>query len=89
MEYKILGKDGMTDARTEGIVYKRRKDLENEYVSTIWVEVFVSKKVSILMCSFYRQWCLPNHCNILNSGSQNLQRDRYILYSKQLEKAHS
>ena len=41
------------------------------------------------MCSFYRQWSLPRHCNILNSGSQNSQRDRYTLYSKQLEKAHS
>ena len=28
----------------KGIAYKRRKDLENEYIASVWVQIIISKK---------------------------------------------
>ena len=45
---------GNTIARTivlikDTIAYKRRTDLENDYISSVWVQVIISKKVSTLV----------------------------------------
>ena len=48
----------------KGINYKRRYDLENPLVSSIWVQVYISKRVSILICNYYRQWSLPSCINL-------------------------
>ena len=42
-----------------GIAYKRRNDLENDYISSVWIQIIISKKVSTLISSYYRQWSLP------------------------------
>ena len=34
----------------KGISYKRRYDLENIYISSIWIQINISKKKSILIC---------------------------------------
>ena len=28
-----------------GVAYKRRKDLENDYISSVWIQIIISKKV--------------------------------------------
>ena len=39
----------------KGINFKRRYDIENIGISSIWVQAQISKKVSIMVCSYYRQ----------------------------------
>ena len=58
IEYNTIIK-GYNISRTillikKGIVYKRRKDFENEYISSVWVQIILSKKVSTFICSFRR-----------------------------------
>ena len=69
------------------IAYKRRKDLENDYVSSVWVQVIISKRVSILISSYYRQWSLPKELNFESSNSIQNQTDRYQLFTNQVTKA--
>ena len=68
-----------------GIQYKRRYDLETQFISSVWVQVSISKRVSILICSFYRQWSIPAALNIQNSSSIHAQNERYKLFSGQIE----
>ena len=48
----------------KGISYKRRYDLEEKLISTIWVQILISKKVSKLICVYYGQWSLPTNMGI-------------------------
>ena len=64
----------------DGISYKRRFDLENKYISAIWLQIFIKKRVSILVCSFYRQWGLPASLNINESNSIQSQCNRYNIF---------
>ena len=57
------------------------------HISSIWAEIKISKRNSVLVCAYYRQWSLPKECNVSNSNSPAAQKDRYILYSAQLDKA--
>ena len=92
IEAKYPNSDYSTDARTilllrQGIIFNRRHDLEDKHISTIWVEILISKRKSLLVCAYYRQWSLPTICNVPNSNSPTAQKDRYTLYSEQLKKA--
>ena len=69
------------------ILYKRRKDFENDYISSVWVQIILSKRVSTFICSYYRQWSLPQELNIENSNSLKSQRDRYLIFTQQVSKA--
>ena len=65
---------GYSIARTivlikNGIAYKRRDDLENEYISSVWLQIIISKKVSTFIASYYRQWSLPQDLNVDFSNS--------------------
>merc|ERR1712240_946263 len=51
----------------KGINFKRRYDIENIGISSIWVQAQISKKVSIMVCSYYCQWSLPSCFNIIPS----------------------
>ena len=93
LEAKYLDSNKKTDARTillleQEIIYKRRLDLEDLHISTIWVEVKISKRNSVLVCAYYRQWSLPNECNVSNSNSLAAQKDRYMLYTAQLDRVN-
>ena len=72
----------------KGISYKRRYDLENKYISSIWVQINISKKKSILICSYYRQWSIPSILNINNSNSVSNQVSRYKIFSNQISLAN-
>ena len=71
----------------DNISYKRRNDLENTFISSVWIEVSISSKKSILICSYYRQWSLPSELGIEKSGDRSLQINRYGQFAKQIEKA--
>ena len=60
-----------------GISYKSRYDLENAYISSIWVQINISKKKSVFICSYYRQWSIPSILSVKNSNSVSNQVDRY------------
>ena len=69
IEAKYLNSDYSTDARTilllrQGIIFNRRQDLEDKHISSIWVEIILSKRKTLLVCAYYRQWSLPNVCNV-------------------------
>ena len=72
----------------KGINFKRRYDIENIGISSIWVQAQISKKVSIMVCSYYRQWSLPSCFNIENSNSLYNQNNRYSIFSSQIKKVH-
>ena len=60
LEYNQLTKTYKT-ARTvllirEDISYERCSNFEDEYISSIWVQIFMSKNKSFYVMSAYRQW---------------------------------
>ena len=61
----------------DSISYNRRYDLENKYIATVWIEINISKKSKILVCSYYRQWSIPNELQINESVSSNAQISRF------------
>ena len=62
--------------------------VENIGITSIWVQAQISKKVSIMVCSYYRQWSLPSCFNIENSNSLYNQNNRYSIFSSQIKKVH-
>ena len=91
MEYNTLTK-GHNISRTillikKGLAYKRRGELENEYVASIWIQLILSKRKSILISSFYRQWSLPKELKRGDSNSIKSQLDRYKLFTNQITRA--
>ena len=54
----------------DGLVYKRRNDLEDEDTSTVWIELKLPNSKPILIASIYCQWSLPKTCGI--AGSHNI-----------------
>ena len=71
----------------KGIAYKRRRDLENEYVASVWVQIILSKRASTLISSYYRQWSLPKELKMGDSNSIKSQIYRYNLFTSQISKA--
>ena len=71
----------------KGISYKHRYDFENKYISSIWVQINISKKKSMFICSYYCQWSIPSILNVKNSNSVSNQVDRYRIFSNQISLA--
>ena len=69
------------------IAYKRRYDLENDYISSVWLQIIISKKVSTFISSYYRQWSLPKELNAEFSNSTQNQIERYQIFTNQVSKA--
>ena len=61
----------------DDILYKRRKDLEDNTTSTIWIELKLPKNKPILIASIYRQWSLPKSLNIKNSNNIQNQTEHW------------
>ena len=68
------------------VVVKRRADLENNTISSIWLEVGLPNKRRILMCHAYREW---RHLNQENNSSASIgsQLERWVLFLDQWERA--
>ena len=61
------------------ISYKRRYDLEDEITSTIWIQVNIPRKKSILVMGGYRQWQLPKSFDKTNTKTAKKQLERWNL----------
>ena len=70
----------------EGLIVKRRRDLENNNVCTVWLQVGLPNRQATLYMFGYRQWQLPNQ-NTNISGTVNAQLERWLVLLEQWEKA--
>ena len=70
----------------EGLVVKRRRDLEGGNVCTIWLQVGLPNKPATLFMFGYRQWQLPGQANN-NSSSVDSQLERWLTLLGQWERA--
>ena len=73
----------------EGLITKRREDLETEDVSAIWLEVGLPHRKKFLVCGVYREWAyLKTNCNShLDSSSLVEQERRWRLFLDSWEDA--
>ena len=71
----------------DNISYIRRYDLESPLISSIWVEINISRGNKLLVCAYYRQWSLNSNLNFKNSNSIKSQIDRYQTFCNQVERA--
>jgi len=71
----------------DSLEFNRRHDLEDSMISSIWVEIILSNKKRVLVCSFYRQWKIPQELGVENSDRPNKQLDRFLTFAKQVDKA--
>ena len=69
----------------DGLVVKRRRDLEGGRVCTIWLQVGLPNKPATLMMFGYRQWQLPGP--VEGSGSVPAQLERWLTILEQWERA--
>ena len=69
------------------LAYKRRYDLEDARICTVWTEIFVSKRKSFLCMGGYRQWSVPSKLNIPNSKHVSCQKERFQLLVNNWERA--
>ena len=88
LEYNCLSKSHKT-ARTvvlirDNIPYERCVQHENEYISSIWIQIYMSKSQSFYVMSAYRQWSLPAQVGVINSNSTKSQLYRYNLMCNQV-----
>ena len=60
---KITGVSRSALLIKEGIKYTRRHNLEDNEISTIWIQINTNKK-TILVATGYRQWQLNKKLNI-------------------------
>ena len=70
----------------EGLIVKRRRDLENNNVCTVWLQVGLPNRQATLYMFGYRQWQLPNQ-NTNTSGTVNAQLERWLVLLQQWERA--
>jgi hypothetical protein len=70
------------------LVVKRRHDLEDERISSIWLEVGLPRKKKILMCHAYREWKYLYQADN-SSGSIPAQHERWRQFLAQWERAIS
>ena len=68
------------------IVVKRRADLEDDTISSIWLEVGLPNKKKILMCHAYREW-KHMYQQDNSSGSLDAQFQRWLMFLNQWERA--
>ena len=71
------------------IPYIRRYDLECPMIATIWIEIKINNKHSILVMGGYRQWRLFRQLNIHDSHKTNRQIERFkIILNQSMEKSY-
>ena len=61
--------------------------ITNTSISSIWIKISINCNNFLNVCSYYRQWQLPNNLGINNSNSNGSQIDRYTIFSKQVNLA--
>ena len=69
----------------DGLVVKRRRDLEGGNVCTLWLQVGLPNKPAALLMFGYRQWQLPGP--VEGSGTVAAQLERWLVLLEQWERA--
>ena len=69
----------------DGLVVKRRGDLEGGNVCTMWLQVGLPNKPATLLMFGYRQWQLPGP--VEGSGTVTAQLERWLVILEQWERA--
>ena len=73
----------------DGIIVRRRDDLESEEVSAIWMEAGLHRERKYLVCGVYREWAhlKTDGCLNENSGSLQEQERRWGIFLDSWEDA--
>ena len=69
----------------DGLLVKRRRDLEGGKLCTLWLQVGLPNKPAALVMFGYRQWQLPG--SVEGSGSVAAQLERWLVILEQWERA--
>ena len=69
----------------DGLVVKRRRDLEGGNVCTLWLQVGLPNKPAALVMFGYRQWQLPGP--VEGSGTLPAQLERWLVILEQWDRA--
>ena len=66
----------------DGIVVRRRDDLESDEISAIWMEAGLPQERKYLVCGVYREWAhlKTDGCLNYNSGSLTEQEKRWEIF---------
>ena len=67
--------------------YQRRYDLEDPYISSIWVNININRNHKLIACSYFRQWQLPSNLEHNNSNTKCSQINRYKTFVNQISRA--
>ena len=70
----------------EGLVVKRRRDLEGGNVCTLWLQIALPNKPSTLYMFGYRQWQMPAQRDS-TSSTVACQLERWLKMIEQWERA--
>ena len=62
-------------------------DLEDNHIATIWLELSINSKKSMLVIGGYRQWRLPKQLNLPNSNKSKNKIERFEKNLNQWERA--
>ena len=68
------------------LIVKRRPDLENDTISSIWLECGLPRQKKILICHAYREWQYVGQQGT-NSGSVQAQLERWCIFLDAWERA--
>ena len=68
------------------LIVKRRSDLENNTISSIWLECGLPRQKKILICHAYREWQYVGQTGG-NSGSIPAQLERWCTFLDAWERA--
>ena len=71
----------------KSVTYNRMKEIDDYYISTVWIKVKTGKRNSTIIMGGYRQWTIPSKLNVHNSNHPQNQFQRYTLIQNQIIKA--
>ena len=57
--------------------FRRRRDLEDDEVAAIWIELCPKSKTPVLICQAYREWQLKG---VPGSGHEGKQQERWVKF---------
>ena len=90
VEHKFL--PGLDRARItmfikDTIPYERVHDIEDPWISNIWLKIKTSKNGHSMFMGGYREWQHPKETGLINTGHKIKQEERFNLILRQISKA--
>ena len=92
IEHKFL--PGLDRARIsmfikDTIPYERAHDVEDPWISNIWIKIKTSKNGHSMFMGGYREWQHPSETGLINTGHKSKQEERFKIILNQISKARS